>query len=190
MKNKLGLNCVVAINHFSADSEAEINLLKDKVLSMGVEVSVAHHWADGGLGAEDLATKVVESIASSSSKHRYLYTDDVPIWGKIEAVAKNIYRASGITADRKVRDKIELYKKIMARCLFVLLRLKCLFRQIPHSRGAPSGHVLDVREVKVAAGAGFIIVIAGNIMTMPGLPKIPSAERIDVSGNGKISGLF
>ena len=190
VRNKLGLNCVVAINHFSADSEAEINLLKDKVLSMGVEVSVAHHWADGGLGAEDLATKVVESIASSSSKHRYLYTDDVPIWGKIEAVAKNIYRASGITADRKVRDKIEALQKDHGQMPICIAKTQMSFSTDPTLRGAPSGHVLDVREVKVAAGAGFIIVIAGNIMTMPGLPKIPSAERIDVSVNGKISGLF
>ena len=114
----------------------------------------------------------------------------MPIWGKIEAVAKNIYRASGITADRKVRDKIEALQKDHGQMPICIAKTQMSFSTDPTLRGAPSGHVLDVREVKVAAGAGFIVVIAGNIMTMPGLPKIPSAERIDVSGNGKISGLF
>ena len=156
---------------------------------MGVEVSVARHWSDGGLGAEDLAIKVIESI-DSSSKHRYLYADDEPLWGKIEAVAKNIYRASGITADKKVREKIAVLQKSYGDMPICIAKTQMSFSTDPTLLGAPSDHVLDIREVKVAAGAGFIIVIAGNIMTMPGLPKIPSAERIDVSDSGKVTGLF
>ena len=190
IKNNYGLNCVVAINHFSADSAEEINFLEEKVRSLGAEVSVARHWAEGGRGAEDLAEKVLDVMDSFCGQHSYLYADEMPLLEKIESVAKKVYRAKAVSADKKVMEKIARLQKDYGHMPVCIAKTQMSFSTDPSLRGAPTDHVLDIRDVKVAAGAGFVVVIAGNIMTMPGLPKIPSAEKIDVSAKGRISGLF
>ena len=190
IKNNYGLNCVVAINHFSADSAEEINFLEEKVRSLGAEVSVARHWAEGGRGAEDLAEKVLDVMDSFCGQHSYLYADEMPLLEKIENVAKKVYRAKAVSADKKVMEKIARLQKDYGHMPVCIAKTQMSFSTDPSLRGAPTDHVLDIRDVKVAAGAGFVVVIAGNIMTMPGLPKIPSAEKIDVSAKGRISGLF
>ncbi|MEC9248913.1 MAG: formate--tetrahydrofolate ligase, partial [Pseudomonadota bacterium] len=190
IKNNYGLNCVVAINHFSADSAEEINFLEEKVRSLDAEVSVARHWAEGGRGAEDLAEKVLDVMDSFCGQHSYLYADEMPLLEKIENVAKKVYRAKAVSADKKVMEKIARLQKDYGHMPVCIAKTQMSFSTDPSLRGAPTDHVLDIRDVKVAAGAGFVVVIAGNIMTMPGLPKIPSAEKIDVSAKGRISGLF
>ena len=185
-----GLPCVVCINHFTADTPAELALIEAKVASLGGRAVVARHWAEGGAGAEALAEAVVAAVADNQGEHRYVYADDLPLWDKIKAVATHIYGAADITADAKVRAQINELNAQWGHLPVCMAKTQMSFSTDPTALGAPSGHTVNLREVRLAAGAGFVVVIAGDLMTMPGLPKVPAAEHIDVDAHGNISGLF
>ena len=187
IQNHYGLPCIVSINHFVHDSDAEIELLTNRMKELGADVVVARHWAEGGAGAEELAHKVVEK---ANGTHKFVYDEDMPLWDKMEAIATKIYRASGITATPKVRAQIADLDKDYRKFPVCMAKTQMSFSTDAAARGAPEGHTVEITEVRLAAGAGFVVAIAGSMMTMPGLPKVPSAERIDVDSDGRISGLF
>ena len=184
-----GVPCVVSINRFDSDTAAELALLTEKVAAMGSRVVLATHWADGGAGAEDLARAVVE-LCEQPSQARFVYEDDATLWEKITAIATGVYGASEVTADAKVRAQIaELQGAGYGHFPVCVAKTQYSFSTDPALRGAPSGHVLNIREVRLSAGAEFIVMVCGDIMTMPGLPKVPSSDRIDLV-DGKVVGLF
>jgi len=185
-----GLPCVVCINHFTADTPAELALIEAKVASLGGRAVVARHWADGGAGAEELAEAVIAAAADNRGEHRYVYPDDMGLWDKITTIATSIYGAADVTASAKVRAQIDDLNVDWGHLPVCMAKTQMSFSTNPRSLGAPSGHTVDVNQVRLAAGAGFVVVIAGDIMTMPGLPKVPAAENIDVDAHGNISGLF
>jgi formate--tetrahydrofolate ligase len=190
MRNHFGLPCVVALNHFTADTDAEVQLVKQKMAHHGVAVVRASHWADGGAGAEDLAREVVRIADSGTADFRLLYGDDEPLWDKIKAVATKIYGAADISADTKVRAQLrKLQEDGYGKLPVCIAKTQYSFSTDPLLRGAPSGHIVNIREVRLSAGAEFVVPICGDIMTMPGLPKEPAAQRIDVDETGKITGL-
>jgi formate--tetrahydrofolate ligase len=191
VRNYYGLPCVVSINHFTHDTPAEIELLKRKMAHHEAPVVVARHWAEGGAGAEELAHTVVELIERTPTDFRFVYEDDQPLWDKVRAVAIKIYGAAEVTADGKVRAQIaKLEEDGYGRYPVCVAKTQSSFSTDPSVRGAPSGHVVNVREVRLAAGAEFVVMICGDIMTMPGLPMVPSAERIDLTDDGRVVGLF
>jgi len=151
---------------------------------------VSKHWADGGAGAEELAKAVVDVVDNNPGKHTYVYEDSMSLWEKIEAIATKIYGAGEVIADTKVRTEIENLNKEYGSLPICIAKTQMSFTTDPTTRGAPTGHSVNISEVRLANGAGFIVAIAGNMMTMPGLPKVPAAERIDVDEDGKIVGLF
>jgi len=184
-----GLPCVVSINRFDSDTDAELELLRERVAARGVDVVVATHWADGGKGATDLARAVVE-LAAKPSSMTFVYEDDAPLWQKIETIATQVYGASEVTADAKVRKQIkELQAAGYGHFPVCIAKTQYSFSTDPALRGAPSGHGVNIREVRLAAGAEFIVVVCGDIMTMPGLPKTPSSARIDIQ-DSQVVGLF
>jgi formate--tetrahydrofolate ligase len=190
VREHYGLPCVVGINHFTFDTAAEIELLKEKLAPYGVPVVVSKHWAEGGKGAEELARTVVELTENAASDFKFLYTDDQPLWDKMKAIATKIYGASDITADADVRSKIKKLQEQYGHYPVCVAKTQYSFSTDPKLRGAPSGHVVNIREVRLAAGAEFIVMVCGDIMTMPGLPKVPSSEKIDIDENGMVVGLF
>ena len=191
VREHYGLPCVVAINRFPTDTDAEIEILKEKLAHHQVEVCLAEHWAKGGEGAEDLARSVIKVLEDSNSNSRFLYEDDTPLWNKIEAVAHKIYRASEVVADTSVRNQIKRFQENgYGDYPVCIAKTPYSFSTDPKLLGAPKDHILKIREVRLAAGAEFLIVICGNVMTMPGLPKEPAAQRIDLDENGTITGLF
>ena len=190
IQNHYGLPCVVCINHFVNDTDAEVNLLKSKVEAMGGIAVISKHWADGSAGAEELARTVADIVDNKPGKHTYVYEDNASLWEKIEAIATKIYGAGEVTADTKVRAEIESLNKDYGSLPICVAKTQMSFTTDPSVRGAPTGHSVNISEVRLANGAGFIVAIAGNMMTMPGLPKVPAAEKIDVDENGKIIGLF
>ncbi len=186
-----GLPCVVSINHFTADTDAEVKLLQDKLSKLGVNVVLAKHWAHGGAGAEDLAHAVVKLCDNPTSKMKLVYEDQATLWDKIKTVATKIYGASDISADAKVKAQLQKYQEDgYGHYPVCIAKTQYSFSTDASARGAPSGHVVNVREVRLSAGAEFIVAVCGDIMTMPGLPKIPSAEKIDLDESGKVVGLF
>ena len=191
VRNHYGLPCVVSINRFTFDTEAEIGLLKKKMAHLEAPVILATHWADGGAGAAEVAKVVVDLIDKVPSSFTFVYEDDLPLWEKIKAIATKIYGASEVTADGKVRGQIrKLQEDGYGHYPVCVAKTQYSFSTDPQLRGAPSGHVINVREVRLAAGAEFIVMVCGDIMTMPGLPKIPSAEKIDLTDEGKVVGHF
>ena len=191
VRNHYGLPCVVAINHFSSDTDAEIALLRKKIAHHDAPVVVATHWADGGAGAEALAQAVVDVIARVPADFRFVYDDADTLWVKMEKVAKTIYGASEVTADSKVRARIRgLQTDGYGHYPVCVAKTQYSFSTDPLLRGAPSGHVVNIREVRLAAGAEFVVMVCGDVMTMPGLPSAPSAAKIDIDGDGKVVGLF
>jgi formate--tetrahydrofolate ligase len=191
VRNHYGLPCVVEINHFSSDTEAEIALLKKKIAHHDAPVVVAKHWADGGAGAEALARAVVDVIERIPADFRLVYDDDDTLWDKMGKVARTIYGASEVTADSKVRAQIrKLQAEGYGRYPVCVAKTQYSFSTDPLLRGAPSGHVVNIREVRLAAGAEFVVMVCGDVMTMPGLPKEPSAAKIDLTDDGKVVGLF
>jgi formate--tetrahydrofolate ligase len=191
VRNHYGLPCVVAINHFSNDTPAEIALLERKMAHHEAPVVLARHWAEGGKGAEALARTVVDLIERTPTDFRFVYEDDAGLWDKLRAVATKIYGAADIAADTKVRAQIErLEADGYGRYPICVAKTQSSCSTDPGLRGAPSGHIVNVREVRLAAGAQFVVMICGDIMTMPGLPKVPSAERIDIGADGRVVGLF
>ncbi len=184
-----GLPCVVSINRFNTDTAAEIELLKSRMSRMGVPVVLATHWGEGGKGAAELARAVVELCAKPATM-QFVYDDADTLWDKINKVAKKIYRAGEVTADAKVRAQIKkLQEDGYGRYPICVAKTQYSFSSDANLRGAPDGHVLNIREVRLSAGAEFVVMICGDIMTMPGLPKVPSAAKIDVV-DGKVVGLF
>ncbi len=190
IRQHFGLPCIVSINHFTHDSDAEITLLLDRVHSLGGKAVVARHWAEGGAGAEDLARAVSEIVDANGVAHRYVYDAKDPLWDKIRAVSTKIYGASDIYATLKLRREIEELDAVYGDFPVCMAKTQMSFSTDPGVRGAPSGHTVEITEIRVAAGAGFVIAIAGNMMTMPGLPRTPAAEKIDVDPDGRIVGLF
>jgi len=188
---KFGVPVVVAINHFISDTDAEIEALKNFVARLGAEAILCHHWAEGSAGIEELAYKVVELAESGQAKFQPLYPDDLSLLEKIEIVASKIYHAGEVTADKAVRDQLRAWEDQGYGHLPVCMaKTQYSFSTDPNVRGAPEGHIVSVREVRLSAGAGFVVVITGEIMTMPGLPKSPAAERIFLNDQGYIEGLF
>jgi formate--tetrahydrofolate ligase len=186
-----GLPCVVAINRFTADSDAEVALLKELMHSTAVPVVLSTHWAEGGAGAVEVANAVVEMVERDENHFRFVYDDAMPLWEKMRTIATTIYGAADITADAAVRAQIaRLQEDGYGRYPVCVAKTQYSFATDARLRGAPSGHVVNVREVRLAAGAEFVVMICGDIMTMPGLPKVPAAERIDLTDDGRIVGLF
>ena len=191
IRNHYGMPCVVAINHFTSDTDAEIALLRKKVAHHDAPVVVARHWADGSAGAEALARTAVEVIDRVPGDLRFVYEDADTLWDKMSKVATKIYGASEVAADSKVRAQIrKLQAEGYGHYPVCVAKTQYSFSTDPLLRGAPSGHVVNIREVRLAAGAEFIVMICGDVMTMPGLPKAPSAARIDLTDDGKVVGLF
>ena len=185
-----GIPVVVAINHFVSDTNAEIEALRRYVADKGTEAFVCKHWAEGSTGILPLANKVVE-IAENKSKFVYTYKDDLPLIEKIERVAKKIYRADEVLANKSIRDQLQLWENDGYGDLPICMaKTQYSFTTDPNRRGAPNGHSIPIREVRLSAGAGFIVVICGEVMTMPGLPKVPSAEAIMLNKKGDVEGLF
>ncbi|OGA52589.1 MAG: formate--tetrahydrofolate ligase [Betaproteobacteria bacterium RIFCSPLOWO2_12_FULL_62_58] len=191
VRNHYGLPCVVSINRFNFDTPAEIELLKKKMAHHEAPVILATHWADGGAGAVEVAKTVVELIDKVPSDFKFVYEDTLPLWDKIKVIATKIYGAAEVTADAKVRAQIKkLQEDGYGRYPVCVAKTQYSFSTDPQLRAAPSGHVINVREVRLAAGAEFVVMVCGDVMTMPGLPKVPSAEKIDLNDDGKVVGLF
>ena len=188
---QFGVPAVVAINHFVSDTDAEVQAIKDYVASQGSEAVLCKHWAKGSEGIEDLARKVVSLVERGAAQFAPLYPDDMSLFEKIETIAKRIYRADEVLADKKIRDQLKQWEEQGYGNLPVCMaKTQYSFTTDPNRRGAPRGHSLPVREVRLSAGAGFVVVICGEIMTMPGLPRVPSAENIRINEDGLIDGLF
>jgi len=188
---KFGLVPLVSINRFSADTPAEIDLVRTASAKLGVEAFMADHWAMGGEGAVEVARAVVKICDSGRSKLKLLYPDDMPLYEKIRTIAREIYRAKDISADKSVKDQLAAFEALgYGKAPVCIAKTQYSFSTNPDAKGAPSDHVINVREVRLSAGAEFVVAICGEIMTMPGLPKVPSADSIDVGPDGKIVGLF
>jgi formate--tetrahydrofolate ligase len=187
---QFGVPAVVAINNFHTDTEAELQVIKDAVAAAGSEAILCTHWANGGAGTEELANKVVEIVESGSSQFAPLYPSDMSLWEKINTICTRIYRADEAIADSSIRNQLHQWEKDGFGDLPICMaKTQYSFTTDPTVLGAPTHHTVPVREVRLAAGAGFIVAICGEIMTMPGLPKVPSAENIRLE-NGQIEGLF
>ena len=185
-----GVPVVVTINHFLGDTDAEVKALQDYVAEQGSEAIISRHWELGGKGAEALATRVAEIADSKTSNFAPIYPDDMPLFEKIETIAKRIYRADKVLADQRIRDQLRQWEEAGYGNLPVCMaKTQYSFSTDPNLRGAPTGHAVPVREVRLSAGAGFIVAICGEIMTMPGLPRTPAAESIMMNESGEIEGL-
>ncbi len=186
-----GVPVVVAVNHFLGDTDAEVAALQDYVSAQGSEAIISRHWELGSKGSAELATRVAEIADSDSSNFAPIYPDDMPLFEKIETIAKRIYRADEVLADKKIRDQLAQWEEQGYGHLPVCMaKTQYSFSTDPTQRGAPTGHSVPVREVRLSAGAGFIVAICGEIMTMPGLPSVPAAESIRLNDDGDIKGLF
>jgi len=188
---KFGLVPIISINRFSSDTDAEIDLVKAACAKLGVECYMADHWALGGEGAAELARAVVRACDSGKSKLKLLYPDDMPLYEKIRTIAREIYRAKDISADKPVKDQLLSFEAMgFGKAPVCIAKTQYSFSTNPDAKGAPTDHMVNVREVRLSAGAEFVVAICGEVMTMPGLPKVPSAASIDVGPDGKIVGLF
>jgi formate--tetrahydrofolate ligase len=186
-----GVPVVVGINHFVTDTDAEVQAVKDYVEAQGSEAILCRHWELGSEGTVDLATRVAEIAESGASNFAPLYGDDLSLMEKIETVAKSIYRADEVLADKKIRDQLRQWEEAgYGKLPVCMAKTQYSFSTDPNLRGAPTGHSLPIREVRLSAGAGFVVVVCGEIMTMPGLPRVPSAEAIMLNDDGEIEGLF
>ncbi|NBR52257.1 MAG: formate--tetrahydrofolate ligase [Rhodobacteraceae bacterium] len=186
-----GVPVVVGINHFVSDTDAEVQAVKDYVKAQGAEAILCKHWAKGSEGIEELAHKVVQLAESGSANFAPLYPDEMPLFQKVETIAKRIYHADEVIADKSVREQLKAWEEAGYGNLPVCMaKTQYSFSTDPNLRGAPTGHSVPIREVRLSAGAGFVVVICGEIMTMPGLPKVPSAETIRLNEGGQIEGLF
>ncbi|MBL1322081.1 MAG: formate--tetrahydrofolate ligase [Methylophaga sp.] len=190
MQDQFGLPCVVAINHFDQDTDAETALVKSAVEALGAKAVVAKHWADGGAGAEELANVVVSMIDKNQSKCQFLYQDSDSLLDKITAVATKIYGAKDVFIEKKALTKLARFSETHSEVPVCMAKTPYSFSGDATQLGAVSGHTITVRDVRLSRGAEFVVALCGDIMTMPGLPKVPTAERIDINDDGEISGLF
>jgi len=190
VKEVYGIPCVVSVNRFIADTKAEMDLLTDRISKLGAKVVVATHWADGGKGAAELA-RIVVDLCEQKSSPTFVYEDADTLWDKMKKIATKVYGAADISADTKVRGQIKkLQDDGYGHYPVCVAKTQSSFTTDASVRGAPTGHMVNIREVRLAAGAEFVVMICGDIMTMPGLPKVPSAEKIDLTDDGKVVGLF
>ena len=188
---QFGIPAVVAVNNFTTDTEDEFQLVKKYCSELGVEAILCTHWANGSKGISTLARKVVELSESSNQQFRHLYEDSIPLWEKVNTIAKSIYGASEIVADKIVREQFKSFESAgYGNFPICMAKTQYSFSTDPNLKGAPSGHVVQIREVRLSAGAEFIVVVTGEIMTMPGLPRSPSADLIHLNNEGNIEGLF
>jgi formate--tetrahydrofolate ligase len=188
---KYGVPVVVSVNRFSTDTEAETALIEKMCGKLGVECVIADHWALGSEGAIELARTVLRTVESTPSKFKPLYPDDMSLWEKSRTIAREIYGASDITADISVKDRFaELEKEGFGKFPICVAKTQYSFTTSADTKGAPSGFTIPIREVRLSAGAEFVVVICGDIMTMPGLPKVPAANNIELAADGRIAGLF
>ena len=186
-----GVPVVVAINHFVTDTDAEVKAVKDYVATQGSEAILSRHWELGSEGSEALAKRVAEIAESGAAQFAPIDPDDMSLMEKINTVAKTIYRADEVLADQKIRDQLKLWEEQgYGHLPICMAKTQYSFSTDPNLRGAPVGHSVPVREVRLSAGAGFVVVVCGEIMTMPGLPRVPSAENIHLNDEGQIEGLF
>jgi formate--tetrahydrofolate ligase len=190
VRDQYGVPCVVSVNHFTADTDAEHTLLGKKMAALNVPLVLARHWAEGGAGATDVARKVVEIAEKGAPNFRFVYDEKQTLWDKVKTIATKIYGAADISADSKIRARIEELQKTYGHYPVCIAKTQYSFSTDPALRGAPSGHMVNIREVRLAAGAEFIVVVCGDVMTMPGLPKVPSADKIDIDEQGRVVGLF
>ena len=190
LRDAFGLPCVVALNHFEADSAAEIEVLRRRCQELGVVMVVCRHWAEGGAGAEALAHEIVR-LCDTPSQAAPLYADELPLWDKLHTVATRVYGAADVHASPAVRKQLQaLQDGGHGRLPVCIAKTPYSFSIDPSQRGAAQGHVVEIREIRLAAGAGFVVAIAGDILTMPGLPRVPAAQAIDIDADGRIVGLF
>jgi len=188
---QFGIPAIVAVNNFTTDTESEFQLIKKYCAELGVEAILCTHWANGSKGASALARKIVELSESGTKQLRNLYEDSIPLWEKVNTIAKSIYGASEIVADKIIRDQLKSYESAgYGNFPICMAKTQYSFSTDPNLKGAPSGHVVRIREISLSAGAEFIVVFAGEMMTMPGLPRNPAANSIELNGLGQISGLF
>ena len=189
---KFGVEAVIAINHFVMDTEKETKTLEEYCKNLGVKVSKCTHWSDGGAGTKDLAKKVVEVCENSNlANFKFLYDENDGLWNKIEKIAKEIYKANKITADKEIKSQLEVFEKSGYKNLPVCIaKTQYSFSVDPKLKGAPENHEIPIREVRLSSGAEFIVVVCGSIMTMPGLPRVPAADSIKLNDKGEIEGLF
>ena len=190
LQQQFGQPVVVSINHFTFDSDAEIELLQRKCAELGAESVVSRHWAEGSAGAEGLAEKIMAIVDERDAQVTFTYDDQTPLWHKMEAVATKLYGAKEIVASAKVKKDIEQLQANYGHLPICMAKTQMSFSTDPALKGAPSGHTVEISEVKLQNGAGFIVAIAGNMMTMPGLPARPTAEIIDIDDEGMVTGLF
>ena len=191
VREHYGLPCVVGLNHFSSDTEAEVGLVRERCAALGVPVSICKHWAEGGAGATDLARIVVDLAENGANNFQFVYDDSLPLWEKMRAIATKIYGAADVTAEAGIKTQLKKFEDMgCGHYPVCVAKTQYSFSTNPKSLGAPSGHTIHVREVRLAAGAEFVVMICGEIMTMPGLPKVPSAEKTDLDQNGRVVGLF
>jgi formate--tetrahydrofolate ligase len=191
VRNHYGLPCVVSVNQFTADTAAEQALLAKTMKGLDVPLVLARHWAEGGAGAADVAHKVVELVERGQSKFKFVYEEAQTLWDKIKTVATKIYGAADISADAKIRAQIDkLQADGYGHYPICIAKTQYSFSTDAGARGTPNGHTVNVREVRLAAGAEFVVAICGDVMTMPGLPKVPSADKIDIDAQGRVVGLF
>jgi formate--tetrahydrofolate ligase len=189
--HRFGLPVVVAINHFSADTEEEIQFIKDKCAYLSVKIVTANHWAEGGRGAEEMAKAVVEVVDNTKTDFSLLYPDTCTLWQKVGIICREIYGATDVLADKKLREKFHALQEAGFGDLPICMaKTQYSFSTDPQLIGRPKNFDVPLRDVMVSAGAGFVVVLTGEIMTMPGLPKVPAAETIDINENGEIVGLF
>ena len=189
--HQFGLPVVVAVNKFVTDTDAEVKTVQSKCDYLGVQVIEANHWADGGKGAIELAEAVVDLVENHENDFHYLYEDDMPLWDKVKTVAQKIYGADNIEGDQKLRDRFTALENAgYGHLPICMAKTQYSFSTDPSLKNRPTGFNIPLREVRLSAGAGFIVVLAGDVMTMPGLPKKPAAEVIDINEDGQIVGLF
>ena len=185
-----GVPVVVAVNRFTADTDAEVQAIQEATKDLGTEIIECTHWASGGAGAENLAKHVVDLVDKGKSQFAPIYDDHMPLWDKVKTIATKLYGADEVIADKKVRNQFADLQENYGDLPICMAKTQFSFSTDPNLKGAPSGHAVPVREVRLSAGAGFIVVICGEIMTMPGLPRVPAANSIYLNDDGLIEGLF
>ena len=188
---RFGVPPIVAINQFVADTDAELKAVSDEATSLGVEAVVCSHWSDGGAGTEEMAHKVVELVEGGTANFKPLYPDDMSLWEKTKTIAQKIYGADDITADQRVADQFNHYQESgFGKFPICMAKTQYSFSADPTLKGAPSGFIVPVREIRLSAGAEFLVAICGDVMTMPGLPRVPAANNIKINSAGDVEGLF
>jgi formate--tetrahydrofolate ligase len=188
---QFGVPVVVAINHFVTDSDAEVAEIQKLTKAVGVKAILCQHWAKGSEGTKELAQEVVAVCEANTAQFAPLYGDEMPLFEKIKTIATRIYRADDVAADMKIRNQLREFEAAgFGHLPICMAKTQYSFSTDPNLRGAPTGHIVPIREVRLSAGAGFIVVICGDIMTMPGLPRKPAAENIRLDKTGQIEGLF